>query len=87
MKETISLTNWDKKESELVGTERHILVDWGLDNYETSVQLNQKFRPFNPSPECWNPPPNGFLKLNFDEAFKGNPGKVGYGFILHNYRG
>ena len=42
---------------------------------------------FNPSPDCWNPPPNGFLKLNFDEASKGNPGKAGYDFILRNNEG
>ena len=87
MKETISLTNWDKKDSELVGTERQILADWGLDNYETSVQLHQKIRLFNPSSDCWNPPPIGFLKLNFDGASKGNPRKVGYGFIIHDYSG
>ena len=87
MKETISLTNWDKKDSELAGAERQILDDWGLENYENSVQPHQKNLPVIQSLYCWIPPPTGFMKLNFDGASKGNPGKSGYRFILRNYIG
>ena len=87
MKETISLINWDKKDSELAGAERQILADWGLENYENSIQPHHKTLPIIQSFDCWNPPPTGFLKLNFDEASKGNPGKSGYGFILRNHKG
>jgi ribonuclease HI len=38
--------------------------------------------------ECrWSPPPPGWLKLNFDGASRGNPGKSGAGFILRNHLG
>ena len=87
LKETISLTNWDIKYFELTRMERQILADQDLDICVASIQPNQKSHSFNPSPDCWNPPPNGFLKLNFDGASKGNPRKVGYGFILRNNRG
>ena len=39
-KVTIFLTNWDIKDFELTRMERKILVDWGLDNYDTSLQPN-----------------------------------------------
>ena len=84
LKETVSLTNWDIKEFELVGTKRHILAAWGLDNSNTSIHPDHKIHLFNPSPDCQNPPPNGFLKLSFDGTSKGNLGKAGYGFILRN---
>ena len=81
------MSSWDTKYFELIGTERNILGDWGLFNGGVSIQYDQNSPLFKPSPDCWNPPPKGFLKLNFDGASKGNPGKVGYGFILRNNKG
>jgi len=37
--------------------------------------------------DCWKPPPQGSLKLNFDGASKGNPGPVGYECVVHNHEG
>ncbi|XP_057865263.2 uncharacterized protein LOC131072959 [Cryptomeria japonica] len=35
----------------------------------------------------WKPPKNGWFKLNFDGASKGNPGQAGIGCCLHNLDG
>jgi probable phosphoglycerate mutase len=40
-----------------------------------------------PSPVTWLPPPNGFIKINFDGASKGNPGPAGYGAVIRNSEG
>lgn len=40
-----------------------------------------------PTPKKWKPPPNGFLKCNFDGACKGNTGNVGFRGILKKSQG
>lgn len=35
----------------------------------------------------WSPPPQGWYKLNFDGASRGNPGLSGIGCIIHNETG
>ncbi|XP_057855640.1 uncharacterized protein LOC131065203 [Cryptomeria japonica] len=35
----------------------------------------------------WHPPGEGWLKLNFDGASRGNPGQVGIGCVVHNWEG
>lgn len=38
--------------------------------------------------ECkWTPPPQDWIKLNFDGASRGNPGIAGLGFILRDHKG
>ena len=32
----------------------------------------------------WDYPPDNWLKINFDGASKGNPGKVGCGIVIRN---
>jgi hypothetical protein len=39
------------------------------------------------SPTIWTPPPEHFIKVNFDGASKGNPGPAGYGAVLRNSEG
>jgi hypothetical protein len=36
---------------------------------------------------CWSPSPQGFLKLNFDGASKGNPGEAYYGGLFRDENG
>ena len=36
--------------------------------------------------KIFQPPPTGFLKLNFDGASKGNPGQAGIGDIFRNFQ-
>lgn len=38
-------------------------------------------------PDCWHPPPQGFLKCNIDGASKGNLGITGYGGVLRDENG
>jgi ribonuclease HI len=40
-----------------------------------------------PSPSSWSAPPTDFIKLNFDEASKGNPGAAGYEAVFRNHHG
>jgi len=35
----------------------------------------------------WHPPEQPFLKLNYDEASKNNPGIAGFGGVFHNSMG
>jgi len=38
-------------------------------------------------PIGWSRPPEGFLKLNFDGASRGNPSLAGIGGIIWNHEG
>ena len=40
-----------------------------------------------PSPTTWDPPPTGFIKINFDGASKGNLGPAGYGVVIRSSKG
>jgi len=39
------------------------------------------------SPSYWSPPPEGYIKLNFDGASKGNLGDAGYRTVFRDHRG
>jgi len=39
------------------------------------------------SPSFWSPPPQDFVKINFDGASKGNPGAAGYAVVFRNHHG
>lgn len=39
------------------------------------------------APKGWTQPPEGFMKLNFDGASRGNPGPTGIGGIIRNQAG
>lgn len=44
-------------------------------------------RPTSPAPATGPPPPNDYVKINFDGASKGNPGPSGYGAVIRNSKG
>jgi hypothetical protein len=85
--ETLNLRNWSDADLACPPSEFSILRHW------TPLPTLQE-RPPPPSstfpscsPSLWSPPPEDFVKLNFDGASKGNPGAVGYGVVIRNHYG
>jgi ribonuclease HI len=85
--ETLRLRNWTDADTACPPSELTILRYW------TPLPTLQ-IRPLPPSSQCtsnspsfWSPPPEGFVKLNFDGASKGNPGAAGYGVVYRNHHG
>jgi hypothetical protein len=83
--ETIHLQNWSCSDSSCPSSESPILLSWTL--------LHPPPAPSSPprstapsSPSFWSPPPEDFVKLNFDGASKGNPGAAGYGVVFRDSR-
>jgi hypothetical protein len=66
--------------------EEIIFQNWKLEscyNQATRAQIPPWIR----SRDKWRPPLEGFLKLNFDGASKGNPGPSRDGGVFHNSKG
>ena len=68
----------------MVPAERLIIQQWAL-HPPSTVHLTSQ--PVTRSPSHWMPPPEGFIKINFDGASKGNPGAAGYGLVFRNHKG
>ena len=84
--ETISLHHWSAKDLTKTSSELTILQYWKI-----PLAQNPPPSPFSlplqSIPSIWTPPKEGFIKLNFDGASKGNPGPAGYGVVLRNSGG
>jgi ribonuclease HI len=65
--------------------EAHIFQSWKLNLKDSGISQPPKGH-FS-SPSLWSPPPDGFIKINFDGASKGNPGPAGYGAVIRNSTG
>ena len=87
MMETVRMEPWDNSYWEATTVESSIMKAWGINGpMQCLGKLNGATR-ITASEDIWYPPPSGFFKLEFDEAFKGNPGPVGYGCIVRDHQG
>jgi hypothetical protein len=84
--ETLLLRKWSDADTACPPSELPILQHW--------MPLPPPQTPSIPSPPSpssqpsrWTPPPEDFVKLNFDGASKGNPGDAGYGVVFRNQAG
>jgi hypothetical protein len=84
IRETINLQRWTEEDINMVPAERLIIQQWAL-HPPSTTHLNSQ--PVISSPSHWAPPPEGFIKINFDGASKGNPGAAGYGLVFRNHKG
>jgi ribonuclease HI len=85
IRETIQSKHWQPGDHECSREEAHIYQSWKL-NFKDSG-ISQPPKGHFSSPSLWSPPPDGFIKINFDGASKGNPGPAGYGAVIRNSTG
>lgn len=78
LKSTISSSQWTTQYWEWSPEEKSIIICSGLSFYP-SLPHNTYILPFLDNPSSQFPPPQGFIKLNFDGAFTGNPRLASYG--------
>ena len=71
------ITTWDG----------HIICEWKLISIPLGVRVKRNKDKIDRSSIHWQPPQLGFVKLNFDGASRGNPGKFGIGACIRNCKG
>jgi ribonuclease HI len=83
--ETVRSKPWTEADQQGSPGELSILQHWQA---TTSIQHTQiRHRGLPTSPTIWSPPPEHFIKVNFDGASRGNPGPGGYGAVIRNSEG
>ena len=82
IKETILSEEWESADWDQAGRETPILCAWGFSGPSGTETGRMKQQRIPRSPDKWLPPPEGLPKLDFDKAFKGHLGLIGYGFII-----
>lgn len=88
VRESILAEKWTEEDWKTCETEMIVLKRLNLEQGMIYQQTKQQQQPMAPqSPVKYQKPPEGFMKLNFDGAAKGNPGPAGYGGIFRNGQG
>lgn len=88
IRETILAENWDDEDWKMSKAESAILKKLNLEPGMIFQQGTKQRHPSaNQSRTKFRKPPDGFVKLNFDGAAKGNPGPAGFGGIIRNDQG
>ena len=87
MMDSLKLCSWGDQDLKAPAAEMIILNNWGITSIPVSIKPNMTPLLESDSPDSWSPPREGFFKLNFDGASKGNPGRAGFGGILRNALG
>lgn len=87
VQEMLGLTWWKDEDMKAGIEEAIILKEWDILTIPIYKGINQIIQLTPRSPDKWEPPPQGTLKLNFDGASKGNPGEAGFGSVVRNSDG
>jgi hypothetical protein len=80
--ETITMVPWQEEDWLATSNEREILVNWNICQGKLPPPQLPAHNLRKQTRVIWEPPPQGFLKLNFDGASKGNPIPVEQGYFL-----
>jgi hypothetical protein len=75
LQETILSQPWTDEDWKTNQYESIILRELAISTTYALVGMTQ-VAPKVSTPSEWSPPPQGFIKLNFDGASKGNPGRL-----------
>jgi hypothetical protein len=77
---------WEDKDWQVSPFELSIVQGLNLSANLASLRKKPTMTP-PASTSQWNPPPERFVKMNFDGASKGNPGQAGYGGVFQTNKG
>jgi len=87
IRETIIMENWNLEDWETTPEEGKILTYLNLEQGMVCPQKYKDLVTIVNSPTMFRCPQDGFIKLNFNGASKGNPGPTGFRGIFRDHQG